>query len=330
MCIGARWKANHGVPYVLDLQDPWYRPKRGYFTSRHVLKARITNALYKRMERSAVIGAAGLVAVSPRYLDEMNSRYVNDAGDWCQPLHQAAIPFAASDRDLDTVRRTETTSTERQDGEHFNLVYVGAGGNTRAASFEAVCAGMKLALSLNCELVERVRVGLYGTTGGTSPGTVLHDIAKQYGVGHLVEERPEQVSYFQSIRLAADADGLLILGVDDRGYTPSKLFSYLLFGKPVLASFQVGSPAESFVLQKPDTASLIRFGGDDATVPEVAARILIEFLQQVSEGRREDRTSVIEQYLAPAMAKRHAELFDRIVDGQVLSTIENHQEAPVA
>lgn len=186
-------------------------------------------------------------------------------------------------------------------------------------------------ISSHRELVERVRVCLYGTTGSASAGTgILFEIAQRYGIGHLVEESTQQVSYFESIRLAADADGLLILGVDDLGYTPSKLFSYLLFGKPLLVSFQVGSPADSFVMHHPQAASLIRFGGVESTPPEVAAKILIDYLQNVKDGHRADRTSLIGEYLAPAMALRHAELFNRIIGDGVLPTVAARQETPVA
>jgi hypothetical protein len=142
---------------------------------------------------------------------------------------------------------------------------------------------------------------------------MLHEIAVRHGLGHIFHERPAQVSYFDSLRLAFEADGLLILGVDDIGYTPSKLFNYLLFGKPVLACFQQGSPAEAFMLRHPETGALLQFGGEAAMPDERGVQVVRDFLQQASHGGRIDRGSLVADFLAPAMAERHAELFDRIV-----------------
>src|SRR5205823_6151805 len=73
----------------------------------------------------------------------------------------------------------------------------------------------------------------------------LEEVATKAGVADLVAERPERVSYRRSLELLLESDGALVLGVDDSGYMPSKLFNYGLSGKPLLASLHRESPGFS-------------------------------------------------------------------------------------
>jgi hypothetical protein len=309
MCLGPIWRKRFGVPYVLDLQDPWYHPSRKYYTTDRVAKARITNSLHKRSEPFAVRNADALVSVSAKYLDDLNERYHSTLKSSAEPWRQQVIPFAASKRDLDRVSDIAPSPTSNP----LRIAYVGVGGVTHVASGEALCAALARLRAIDPSLLNRTRFCLHGTIGPKVEKGVIQSIAEAHGVGDLVEEHTERVSYYESLRLAAEADGLLIIGVDDRGYIPSKLFSYLLFGKPVLAAFFDDSPAVKLLEQYPGAASLIRFGGEHPTTTDEAARIVQSFLQDVNERRRTDRSALVEPYLAPAMARRHAELFDRVV-----------------
>ena len=66
----------------------------------------------------------------------------------------------------------------------------------------------------------------------------LSEIATKHSVGDLIRDEPARVSYRRSIELLLECDGALILGVDDIGYIPSKLFSYGLSGKPILSAIR--------------------------------------------------------------------------------------------
>ncbi|HEX4132671.1 MAG TPA: glycosyltransferase [Pirellulales bacterium] len=314
--LGPIWRARYKVPFVVDLQDPWYRPQQRYFTTNMVCKARVMNWLSKRMERQVVPRAEGIVSVSPTYLANMNECYSSRRGAWQQPSHQAVIPFAASLADLQRARAAMPAATHDglsdSSGDQLKLVYVGIGGVTRSAGFTALCRVLAELRRRQPVLIDRVRIGLFGTTGGQAMWGegVLKQIANQHGLSELVQEQGDQVSYFESLRLGLEASGLLILGVDDPGYTPSKLFGYLLFGKPVLACLLGGTPACDFVEAHPEAAALIRFGST-ATPLEDGVRVVREFLEQVADGLRSDRSALVAEYLAGPMAQRHAELFDQ-------------------
>ena len=59
-------------------------------------------------------------------------------------------------------------------------------------------------------------------------------IAEEMGLSGMVTEEPKRISYERSLALVKGADGLLVLGVDDPGYQPSKLHTYLATGLPMM------------------------------------------------------------------------------------------------
>ena len=102
-------------------------------------------------------------------------------------------------------------------------------------SFARIC---ELISNLDRNFIDNVRIELYGTSSDWNPSMPkeLELIATEYGLHEIVSEEPVYISYLVAIQKIQAADGLLILGVDDPAYMPSKLFLYALTGKPLLAS----------------------------------------------------------------------------------------------
>ena len=307
--LGERWKKKFGVPYVLDLHDPWVRSDSA--SGPKGWRARVAGAVHARMERSAVVNAAGLVAVSPAYLEAMKLRYESLNPGWLASARHAVIPFGALASDLVEAARM-ARPPDRGESRDIRLHYVGAGGPIMVRSFSLLCRALASLRKRNHSLVDRVRVRLFGTTYDWKPGKpkALEAAAWEAGVGDLVEENPERVSYRRSLELLLESDGALILGVDDSGYMPSKLFGYALSGKPLLASLRQDGPAYAFCRDNPELGRALRFGGADEMSVEEASRVIEAFLQDAAQRRIINRREVLEPYLAPAMARRHVELFD--------------------
>src|SRR5690606_12438022 len=81
-----------GVPFVLDMQDPWladYRPAAA------TAKWRLARAMHARLEPFTMRAVDGLVAVSDAYLRTLRRRYPWISEDAC-----ATIPFGASASDF--------------------------------------------------------------------------------------------------------------------------------------------------------------------------------------------------------------------------------------
>jgi hypothetical protein len=141
----------------------------------------------------------------------------------------------------------------------------------------------------------------------------LQQVAERHGVGDLITETPRRATYRRSLQLLMHAHGALVLGVDDRGYMPSKLFNYALSGKPLLASLRQDSPAFRVFEKLPALGHALWFNEHGAMPVGEAVRVTSAFLAEAAARQHADRRAILEPYLAPAMAKRHAELFDACI-----------------
>jgi Glycosyltransferase Family 4 len=314
--LGPAWQKRFGVPFVLDFHDPCYKefsfsPSWAHPTPKHVL----ASCLSKYIESRAASKAAGLVSVSPAYIEILRRRYSKRNPRWLRPGRQSVIPFAALPRDLqEAADGLRITSTAK---DPLKIVYVGVGGPVMLSSFEVLCRTLCHVRSKRPDLVNQVRIQLYGTMLGWRDGEPLHlaNMAQKWGMGDLVNESPGRVSYRRSLELLLESDGVLILGVDDPAYMPSKLFSYALSGKPLLAALHRDGPAFAQFRKTPGFGHAVWFNGHGEMAVSEAISVLGSFLEEVSAKKIFDRRKIIEPFLAAAMARRHVDLFGACMQG---------------
>jgi glycosyltransferase involved in cell wall biosynthesis len=310
--LGRIWQRRFGVPYVLDLHDPLYKEgSRHPVWAKPRLKHRVSNALAKHLEAHVAKAAQGLIAVSPNYIDILRQRHEAKQPAWLGPGRCEAIPFSALPRDLCEAAAGLALPAEKN-GPPYSIVYVGVGGSVMAKSFtlfSRALAGLRMRSGTLCE---GIRIELFGTMLGWQPGeaSALADIATKWGIGDLVREEPGRLSYRRSLELLLQSDGALIFGVEDAGYMPSKLFNYALSGKPLLATLHREGPAFSQFQSLSDLGHALWIGQNDDMPLEEAMSVLETFLREVVARRVFDRGTGITPYLAPAMARRHANLFE--------------------
>jgi hypothetical protein len=91
---------------------------------------------------------------------------------------------------------------------------------------------------------------------------------------------------------------------------PSKLFNYALSGKPLLATLHREGPAFSQFQRLSDLGHALWIRQNEDMPLEEAMSVLETFLREVIARRVFDRRTGISPYLAPAMARRHAKLFE--------------------
>ena len=310
LALGPHWNRQFGIPYVLDFHDPWVKER---IATRRAQRwsSRAMEWLGERMERSAVVGAAGVVAVSPRYVETLRRRYEASNPRWLAPTRHAVIPFGARAADLTEAARAPQASNRRARRE-IVLIYVGAGGAIMARSFILICRAIAALRAQGSSLPDRARITLFGTTYDWKPGQpkALEAAAQRVGVGDLVSELPGRVSFRHSLESLLKCDGALILGVDDAGYMPSKLFSYALSGKPLLASLHRDSPAFAQFQATPGLGRALWFDDNGEMPITDAAQVVASFLNAAATAESDDRRALLEPFLAPTMSLRHANLFD--------------------
>lgn len=287
-CAGPWWRKKTGVPYVADVHDPVFIPQPKYQTSRGCLKARLARQVGKWIEKRALAQADGIVSVSRGYVDDLLAR--NPDSKWAGggglkglsnegKLKRVLVePFPADEKGLEMVEVEKKKTGKRR------IVYVGAGGSIMEKGWREFLMALKKE-----PLAGKVGIEIYGTNPFWKDGEprFLQSIAEEMGLRGLVVEEPTRVSYERSLALVKGADGLLVLGVDDPNYQPSKLHTYLATELPVmvLCHQQSDLPRQ---LESVEGVNVLRFEGGkviDSGKEQVESGIN-EYLQSVKEGKR--------------------------------------------
>lgn len=312
--LGRRWQRRFGVPYVIDLQDPWrndYYKRPGAPRPPGGWKYRFARLPALLFEESTFFDAAGLMSVSPHYFHDLGRRYPGRK----LPVHDV-IPFGAPHADFEVLARTADAPPPIALAPGlFNWVATGSLGPQFSHALRVLCAGLRRLRDTYPELAARVRLHFVGTSYADPKHRrkSAQPIAEDYGVGDLVTETPHRVGYLDSLRLMRAADGLLLLGSNDAGYSPSKLYPYYLAQRPILALAHDGGVLQALLarLRCAQLVTLLRPGEEMSPAHDVAAH-----LRASAEGRLEDlRSARCDDWFhrtlgAAALAHRQCALFD--------------------
>jgi glycosyltransferase involved in cell wall biosynthesis len=303
--LGAYWKKRFKIPYVIDLQDPWHseyyqnkprqqRPPKYWFAYR----------LNKFLEPIAMKHADGLISVSAEYINEIKARYPQ-----IKHLPEAIITFAAPEQDFEIAARNLAKFTSLLDPGFKNIVYVGRGGMDMYKAIAPVFETIKKGIVEEPELFRKLKLYFIGTSyapqGQTIP-TIL-PLALQYGLGDKIIEIADRIGYYHTLVTLQQADALFIPGSDDPRYIASKIFPYLLTGKPLLAIFNPESPALGILNEYE-----VEYAYSYDRTPDIHGKIG-DFLKKVINNKIDEpvyNKKAVEKYSARIMAKRQCDLFN--------------------
>ena len=304
MPLGRKWKSESGVPFVIDLQDPWVDSGDG---SRRGIKHAVVDAMHRLLERWTMKEVDGVVAVTPAYNAAVAERYPKIA-------HFLAEPFAATIDDIAVADRSAFPNSwfDASDG-LVHGVFTGALGAPKIGLSRAICEAVRIGLSEDGEYFRRLRLHFIGTsyaTDGRASATIA-PLAKELGVEQSIHEEPLRVSYFHSIKLLRQADFGILLGSDAKDYLPSKLILYLISGKPVLSIVNRESRAAE-LLRSDDREHVVTYGSvDDANL----ARDIYTRLHALLRSRPSPSPSLLaKRHSAEQMTERLAKFFDSVVE----------------
>src|SRR5688572_17858507 len=114
LALGPIWKRRHGVPFCVDLQDPWltdyYRTHPEIRPPGGRIKYWLSERIGRALEPWVVRHCSGFVAVSAMYLSDLRSRY----GRSMDGKPAMTLPFPAEPRELEdvpVVKRAATGTT---------------------------------------------------------------------------------------------------------------------------------------------------------------------------------------------------------------------------
>ena len=318
VCIlGAYWKKRFGIPYVIDMQDPWHsdyyrnkpkaqRPPKYWFSYR----------LNKWLEPIAMKHVSGLISVSQAYIEDLKKRYPLIKG-----IPSETITFGAFEKDFEITAKYAAkikTPFEQEVGK-IQVVYVGRGGQDMLQAVRPLFMAMQKGLSLQHELFERFNFLFIGTSYAASGSGLqsIQPLADGLGLQDYVFEQTDRIGFYESLASLQKADILFIPGSDDPKYTASKLYPYLMSQKTILAVFHEKSSAVDILRScSPDgklfTFTLFGFTGDQEELISNIYRQLSDWATGPIKPSAVNR-EVFAEYSASAMTAKQTRLFDRVI-----------------
>jgi hypothetical protein len=306
--LGAYWKKRFGVPYVIDMQDPWHsdyyqdkpkeqQPPKYWFSYR----------LNKYLEPIAMKKVNGLISVSENYITTLKSRYPQ-----IKNIPAATITFGAYKPDLKIVADKQQNFRPLLNTAFKNIVYIGRGGADMHKAVAVLFKTLKKCIDTDPALFSKLRFYFIGTSyapAGQGIPTIM-PLAKEYRVESNVVEITDRISYYHTLLTLQQADALFIPGSDDPNYTASKIYPYLLTQKPLLAIFNRQSSVVNVLEQCTRNALVLTIPGNDVTYGK-----LYTFLTAWANGDMQNiqLTDAFENYSARLLTMQQVALFNQVL-----------------
>lgn len=314
MPLGRLWRYEFGVPYVIDLQDPWLneyyslpgspRPPGGW-------KFMFAYATAKLLEGWTLERAAHVISVSEQYLQTLQQRYA-----WWRASHGSVLTFGAPEADLALARqKLKELPPLLPATPSLKIAYAGRLGPDMLPALVTLFAALA-----RCQGAARpIELFFYGTSYAPTDKAMSTTtaLALEHGIAHRVHERPVRVGYLDALRLMLECDLTLLLGSADKAYSPSKIYPTLLTRRPALAVAPQGSVLERKIEELGGVA-MVTFPIDqplDATAIDRLQEVLTQFAADPTApfGRPRQDELLQRDYTAAAIAARQLELFNAII-----------------
>jgi hypothetical protein len=305
--LGNYWKKRFGIPYIIDLQDPWIsdyyenRPKKEL-----PKKYRVAKYIGKLLEPIAMRRCSGLIAVSEKYIQETLQRHPH-----LRTFPTQVITFGAFAKDIGIAQQNKNTCPsilKKLNADEIAIGYIGRGGHDMRDALKILFTAFKKGLENKPEYFSSIRFYFLGTSYAPHGQGIktIEPLALEMGIGEYVKEQTDRIPFYQTLNTLADFDALFICGSNDPRYTASKIYPYIQLQKPLLSIFHEQSSA-SKIIKKTNAGEVIHFS-DQWT--EQLDNVL-KFL----EGQ--NRCSLVnhnafEKYSAKEMTKKQVELFNEI------------------
>ncbi len=303
--LGRLWRMLCGVPYVIDLQDPWvtdYYERPGSPRPPGGWKYRVARWLGHALEGWTMRGVSHLITVSASYADTLRERYPA-----LRAMPVTELPFGSPDPDLQHLRATLATRRLILPVGGLRLAFAGAMGPGMLPAVEVLFAAMAAVRRSGVPVTAHFFGTSYSPQAQGRPATLA--LAAQYGLSDCVHEQPDRLRYFDALQVTLEADANLLFGSTDLAFTPSKILAVLAAGRPVLALAPAGSAMVARLTQLEQASVTFPAAGPDAA----SVRITAEQLQALADGQSKAPAPVAHaRFSARAVAVRQLDILERV------------------
>lgn len=317
--LGPIWKQRFGMRYVIDMQDPWISDGKGSdLAPGGSFKYGLSRFIAHQLEPRVMRGASHVMCVSPHYVKMLRRRYPDLGGK-----QLSVVPFGAPERDFELLPGLGITQPlfDPVDGNQ-HWVYIGAVGVIMANALRILFSALASLRRSQPADWQNVRLHFAGTSyapRGLAQKTV-EPIARECGVGDIVSEITDRIPYFETLKGLTEANALIIVGSDLPSYSASKLYPYMLAGRPMLAVLHEASPAVEILrscrIEEVVTFNPARIGQADSRMKEALAALRHKSVARApNAAAAADRinSSEFARYTGREMTRRMCETFDDVV-----------------
>jgi glycosyltransferase involved in cell wall biosynthesis len=306
MPLGPLWKRKFGVPFIIDMQDPW---RNDYYLT--VPKAEqppkfwFAHRLNTWLESITIPKMDGLLSVSKGYVQMLNDRYPATSS-----IPSKVLTFGAAVRDYELLSNINIASSIELDSSKINIVYVGRGGHDMKESISLVFRTYKNLLD-NHQILKECHFWFIGTspTPDGEAKKAIELIANHYGMASNVTEISNRKPYFEVLSILQKSDIILIPGSKDENYTASKLYPNILAKKPLLCVVHSNSSMVTIVKDL-NAGELVLFDKENAE--EHCAKVLSDILGRIPFVPKTDWTK-FDTFTAKHMTKEQCDFFDLVI-----------------
>lgn len=304
--LGPLVRKRYGLPYAIDYQDPWVHRWPG--TDVPLTKAWASYNLSRLLEPVVLRNASFITSVAPGYYESILERYGWMDEGKCHP-----IPLGVDEHDFAFLEENPRKPFlfDPDDG-NVHFVYTGAMLPRAYSTLDALFKALHTLRRVDAGLLKKLRIHFIGTGKDPSDpgGYNIAPLAEREGLGDIIDEHPARISFLDSLNHLKHSSVQLLLGSSEPHYTPSKLFLYLMSGRPIMALLHAESESVG-ILNESGAGVAVTF---DERAP--AAQKITGIADGIREaagwsdpdGRR--RAEVASRYTARAMTSVLAGVLD--------------------